>query len=73
MEKNQITLYEYLENQAIIEDITNVELAKRLDISYPTFANIKKRKPSRQTYHKLSKYLDIDVATLIYNYPITKN
>lgn len=71
--KNKITLYEYLENQAIIDNITNVELAKRLDISYPTFANIKKRKPSRKTYHKIAEYLNIDVETLVFNFPITKD
>ncbi len=64
-----MTLYEFIKYEGIKRNLSMYDLAKEVGIAIPTIYKIKKREPSRQTYYKLSKYLDVSIADLL-EYPI---
>lgn len=70
IEKDQ-TLYEFIKEKTYNQNKSLNQLAKEIDLSYPTINNLRHRKPSRLTYHRLANYFDIDVIDL-FEYPIKK-
>ena len=64
-----MTLYEFVKYEGLKRNLSMYKLAKEVGISIPTIYKIKKREPSRHTYHKLAKYFDITIAELL-KYPI---
>lgn len=65
------TLFDYVKEQSYIKNKSLKEIAKDLEVSYPTIINIKHRAPSRMTYHKFANYFNIEVYDLL-KFPIKK-
>lgn len=66
-----MTLYEFIKYEGLKRNLSIRDLAAEAGLTYPTIYRLKKKEPSRQTYYKLSKFLDITIAELL-EYPILK-
>lgn len=65
-----MTLYKRLSIEAVKNNLTEVNLAKEMNMSKVTLNKIKNGyKPSLSTYYKISKFLNEDAETVL-NYPL---
>lgn len=65
------TLFETIEYESIVRNMFMVDVAKDIGISSVSLYSLKKKRPSRRTYHKIAIFLNKDIDEVM-QLPITR-
>lgn len=64
-DNTNITLHQLLKIEALYRNMSLPNMAKDANISYALLFNTNSKKPTLDTYEKLSKYLNIEIGDLL--------